>query len=58
MLENARIEMRIHGTAPLFKLYVLNNEEAFFGSVRSGNMSCRSKGTRTWGAGVVAILVP
>ena len=27
MVENARAEIRIHGVPPLFKLYVLNNEE-------------------------------
>jgi hypothetical protein len=31
ILESARAEIRIHGCPPLFKLYILNNEEAFFG---------------------------
>lgn len=31
IVENARAQIRIHDCPPLFKLYLLNNEEAFFG---------------------------
>jgi hypothetical protein len=30
-LESAHAEIRVHGCPPLFKLYILNSEEAFFG---------------------------
>jgi hypothetical protein len=31
LLDSAQAEIRIHGCPPLFKLYILNNEECFFG---------------------------
>jgi len=31
LVTNATAEIRVHPAAPLFKLYLLNNEEAFFG---------------------------
>jgi hypothetical protein len=31
LIENATTEIRVHPCVPLFKLYILNNEEAFFG---------------------------
>jgi DNA-binding transcriptional regulator YhcF (GntR family) len=31
LVKSATAEVRVHGAAPLFKLYVLNNEDAFFG---------------------------
>jgi DNA-binding transcriptional regulator YhcF (GntR family) len=31
LLKSSTIEVRVHRAAPLFKLYILNNEEAFFG---------------------------
>jgi DNA-binding transcriptional regulator YhcF (GntR family) len=31
LVKSAGIEVRLHGAVPLFKLYVLNGEEAFFG---------------------------
>ncbi|SDM91339.1 transcriptional regulator, GntR family [Lentzea albidocapillata subsp. violacea] len=31
LVKSATAQVRIHGAAPLFKLYILNNEEAFFG---------------------------
>lgn len=31
LVPNATAEARVHRAAPLFKLYILNNEEAFFG---------------------------
>ena len=31
VMESASAEVRVHGSAPLFKLYVLNGSEAFFG---------------------------
>jgi hypothetical protein len=31
LLDSARAEIRVHGVPPLFKLYILNNEEVFFG---------------------------
>ncbi len=31
LVKSANIEVRAHRAAPLFKLYILNNEEAFFG---------------------------
>ena len=31
LVQQASVEIRVHHLAPLFKLYVLNNEEAFFG---------------------------
>lgn len=31
IVENAKAQIRVHGCPPLFKLYILNNEEAFFG---------------------------
>ena len=31
LVEKATVEIRVHGSAPLFKLYLLNEEELFFG---------------------------
>jgi hypothetical protein len=31
LIEGAQCQMRVHGCSPLFKLYILNNEEVFFG---------------------------
>jgi DNA-binding transcriptional regulator YhcF (GntR family) len=31
LIKSATAQVRVHGAAPLFKLYILNNEEAFFG---------------------------
>jgi DNA-binding transcriptional regulator YhcF (GntR family) len=31
LVQQASVEIRVHHLAPLFKLYILNNEEAFFG---------------------------
>jgi DNA-binding transcriptional regulator YhcF (GntR family) len=31
LVQQASVEIRVHHLAPLFKLYLLNNEEAFFG---------------------------
>jgi len=31
LVSQASVQVRVHNCAPLFKLYVLNNEEAFFG---------------------------
>jgi DNA-binding transcriptional regulator YhcF (GntR family) len=31
LVQQASVEVRVHQLAPLFKLYILNNEEAFFG---------------------------
>jgi len=31
LVEQAAVQIRVHKCAPLFKLYILNNEEAFFG---------------------------
>ncbi|MFD9699434.1 GntR family transcriptional regulator [Lentzea sp. NPDC059081] len=31
LVKDATAEVRVHPTAPLFKLYLINNEEAFFG---------------------------
>jgi hypothetical protein len=31
LLDSAQCEIRVHGCPPLFKLYILNNEEVFFG---------------------------
>jgi DNA-binding transcriptional regulator YhcF (GntR family) len=31
LVKSANVEVRAHGAAPLFKLYILNNREAFFG---------------------------
>jgi DNA-binding transcriptional regulator YhcF (GntR family) len=31
LVQSATAEVRVHGAAPLFKLYIINNEEAFFG---------------------------
>jgi DNA-binding transcriptional regulator YhcF (GntR family) len=31
LVKSSTIEVRVHRAAPLFKLYILNNEEAFFG---------------------------
>jgi hypothetical protein len=31
LIENATTHVRVHACTPLFKLYILNNEEAFFG---------------------------
>jgi DNA-binding transcriptional regulator YhcF (GntR family) len=31
LVQQASVEIRLHHLAPLFKLYILNNEEAFFG---------------------------
>jgi DNA-binding transcriptional regulator YhcF (GntR family) len=31
LVQQASVEIRVHRLAPLFKLYILNNEEAFFG---------------------------
>ncbi|MGZ3147275.1 GntR family transcriptional regulator [Lentzea chajnantorensis] len=31
LVKSATAQVRVHGAAPLFKLYILNNEEAFFG---------------------------
>jgi DNA-binding transcriptional regulator YhcF (GntR family) len=31
LVQNATAEIRVHPAAPLFKLYLINNEEAFFG---------------------------
>src|SRR5215203_3455771 len=31
LVQQASVEIRVHNLAPLFKLYILNNEEAFFG---------------------------
>ena len=31
LVRSATAEVRVHSAAPLFKLYFLNNEEAFFG---------------------------
>lgn len=31
LVKSASTEVRVHSAAPLFKLYVINNEEAFFG---------------------------
>jgi hypothetical protein len=31
LIENASTQIRVHPCAPLFKLYILNGEEAFFG---------------------------
>lgn len=45
MVENARAEIRIHGVPPLFKLYVLNNEEAFFGFYPIRQHDVQIKGT-------------
>ena len=31
LVQDASVQVRVHNCAPLFKLYILNNEEAFFG---------------------------
>ncbi len=31
LVTDATAEVRVHRAAPLFKLYLINNEEAFFG---------------------------
>ncbi|MET8756842.1 GntR family transcriptional regulator [Lentzea sp. NPDC004782] len=31
LVKSATAQVRVHGVAPVFKLYILNNEEAFFG---------------------------
>ena len=31
LVQQASVEIRVHHLAPLFKLYILNNEGAFFG---------------------------
>ena len=31
LVRSATVDVRVHSAAPLFKLYFLNNEEAFFG---------------------------
>jgi hypothetical protein len=31
LVKNATAEVRVHPASPLFKLYIINNEEAFFG---------------------------
>jgi DNA-binding transcriptional regulator YhcF (GntR family) len=31
LVQSATAEVRVHSAAPLFKLYIINNEEAFFG---------------------------
>ena len=31
LVQHASVQIRVHHLAPLFKLYILNNEEAFFG---------------------------
>jgi hypothetical protein len=31
LVQQASVQIRVHHLAPLFKLYLLNNEEAFFG---------------------------
>lgn len=31
LVKSATVQVRVHSAAPLFKLYIINNEEAFFG---------------------------
>lgn len=30
-MKNATVQIRVHHCTPLFKLYIINNEDAFFG---------------------------
>jgi hypothetical protein len=40
--------VRVHGAPPLFKLYLINDEEAFFGfSTRSPSTPSRSRASRS-----------
>ena len=45
LVQQASVEIRVHRLAPLFKLYILNNEEAFFGfyPVREHKVTLKSE---------------
>ena len=45
LLESARAEIRVHGCPPLFKLYILNNDEVFFGFYPIRHHEVKIKGT-------------
>jgi hypothetical protein len=45
LLDSARAEIRVHGCPPLFKLYILNNDEVFFGFYPIRHHEVKIKGT-------------